>query len=370
MRDVMNTAPCGFAAFSDDGTVVEINQTLADMLGYRRVEVAGWHIDKILPPGGRIFYHTYLFPLLKVKSEVEEIYIALRAKDGTDIPVLLNAVRREIDGVFLSECVCLRMLQRHAYEDQLLQARRLAEESNAAKAKFLSMMSHDLRTPLTTIYGNAQLLLEEVTDAQLADAVRDIRHACELQMAMIGDILEFARLDSGRVQVSPRAVSIGDIVSRAEALIRVQAGEADIGLVSNGCDGVAAIADPNRLQQILLNLLTNAIKFTPPGGMIEIDCGSDGERTRIRVRDNGIGIEADQLQRIFSPFVQLDAAPVSSSITARGVGLGLAISRDLARAMGGDVTAESTAGTGSVFTIELPAAAAIDVKNEDSVPVL
>jgi len=365
MRDVMNTAPCGFAAFSDDGTVVEINQTLADMLGYKRVEVAGWHIDKILPPGGRIFYHTYLFPLLKVKSEVEEIYVALRAKDGTDIPVLLNAVRREIDGVFLSECVCLRMLQRHAYEDQLLQARRLAEESNAAKAKFLSMMSHDLRTPLTTIYGNAQLLLEEVTDAQLLEAVRDIRQACELQMTMIGDILEFARLDSGRVQVSPRAISIGEIVSRAEALVRVQAADAGVKLTSAGCDGVTAMADPNRLQQILLNLLTNAIKFTPPGGMIEIACSAEGERTRIRVRDNGIGIEPDQLQRIFSPFVQLDAGPVSQSTTARGVGLGLAISRDLARAMGGDVTAESTAGTGSVFTIDLPAATVVD----EAVPV-
>ncbi|HEY4642813.1 MAG TPA: PAS domain-containing protein, partial [Thermoanaerobaculia bacterium] len=84
MRDVMNTAPCGFAAFSDDGTIVEINQTLAEMLGYKRVEVAGWHIDKILPPGGRIFYHTYLFPLLKVQSSVEEIYVALRAKEGAD----------------------------------------------------------------------------------------------------------------------------------------------------------------------------------------------------------------------------------------------------------------------------------------------
>jgi PAS domain S-box-containing protein len=368
MRDVMNTAPCGYAAFSDDGTIVEINQTLADMLGYRRVEVTGWHIDKVLPPGGRIFYHTYLFPLLKVQSAAEEIYLALQAKDGADIPVLLNAVRREIDGVFVSECVCLRMIQRHAYEDQLLQARRLAEESNAAKAKFLSMMSHDLRTPLTTIYGNAQLLMDAVTDPLLVEAVRDIRHACELQMTMISDILEFTRLDSGRVQVNPRALSIAGTVSRAEGLVRVQAAEAGVRLVSQCADGVFAIADPNRLQQILLNLLTNAIKFTPPGGTIEIRCGSDGERTRIGVRDDGIGIEADQLQRIFSPFVQLDTAPVAT--TARGVGLGLAISRDLARAMGGDVTAESTVGIGSIFTIDLPAAAGVDVESEDAVPVV
>ena len=110
------------------------------------------------PPGGRIFYHTYLFPLLKVQDLVEEVYLALRTKDGRDVPVLLNGARRQRGGRVVSDCVCLRMMQRHEYEDQLLQARRLAEESNAAKAKFLSMMSHDLRTPLTAIDGNAQLL--------------------------------------------------------------------------------------------------------------------------------------------------------------------------------------------------------------------
>ena len=150
----------------------------------------------------------------------------------------------------------------------------------------------------------------------------------------------------------------------------MQAADAGVRLVSRCRDGITAIADPNRLQQILLNLLTNAIKFTPPGGTIEVRCDSDGERTRIRVRDDGIGIESDQLQRIFSPFVQLDAAPISAATTARGVGLGLAISRDLARAMGGDVTAESTVGIGSVFTINLAAAAGVDVESEDAVPVV
>ncbi|HKO56497.1 MAG TPA: PAS domain-containing sensor histidine kinase [Thermoanaerobaculia bacterium] len=347
----MNTAPCGFVAFADDGTIAEINETLAGMLGYTRVELLGWHVDKILPPGGRIFYHTYLFPLLKVRQSVEEIYIALRMKSGEDVPVLLNGVRRERDGRFLSDCVCLRMIQRHEYEDQLLQARRLAEESNAAKAKFLSMMSHDLRTPLTTIYANAQLLAMEALTAEQLDAVREIRQACELQMTMISDILEFARLDSGQVEVQTSAIPVADAVTRAEALVRVQVSEAGLQLTTNDCDAdMAVMADPRRLQQILLNLLTNAIKFTPPGGEVAVQCETEGERVRIRVRDTGIGIPSDQLQRIFSPFVQL-----GPSAPSRGVGLGLAISRDLARAMSGDVTAESTPGAGSVFTVELPA---------------
>lgn len=354
MNDWMSTAPCGFVAFADDGTIAEVNQSLCEMLGHSRLELLGWHVDKILPPGGRIFHHTYLFPLLKMQGRVDEIYVALRTKDGRDVPVLLNGVRRERDGRFLSECVCLRMLQRHAYEDQLLEARKLAEESNAAKAKFLSMMSHDLRTPLAAIDGNAQLL-ESGMDGPLTpeqvESVRAIREACKVQMTLIGDVLEFARLDSGRVQVQTQAVAVSDVVARAAALVRLQIGDAGLRFTTAACNGgTAVMADPNRLQQILLNLLTNAIKFTPSGGEIAVTCRCDGDRVRIDVRDTGAGIDPDHMQRIFWPFVQLEASP------SGGVGLGLAISRDLARAMHGDVTAESTPGEGSVFTIDLPAA--------------
>lgn len=356
MRDLMTNAPCGFVAFSDDGTIVEINQTLADLLGWTRVELLGWHVDKILPPGGRIFHHTYLFPLLKVQQRVDEIYLALRTKNGDDVPVLLNGVRREHEGQFVSDCVCIRVVQRHQYEEQLLHARKLAEESSAAKGKFLSMMSHDLRTPLTAIYGNAQLLAADELgplNEEQRQMVREIADACKLQMTMIGDILEFARLDSGRIHVQPAEVLVCDAVSRAEVLVRVVAQEAGLTMDTEACDGdTCVLADPGRLQQILLNLLTNAIKFTPPGGRIAVTCESRDDRVRIRVSDTGIGIAPEQLAKIFSPFVQLDAG---QAIPARGVGLGLSISRDLARAMNGDVTAESAEGRGSTFIIHLPA---------------
>lgn len=366
MRDLMSNAPCGFVAFADDGTIVEVNQTLAALLAYTRVELLGWHVEKLLPPGGRIFYHTYLFPMLKVHQSVEEIYLALRTKDGRDIPMLLNGSRAERDGVFVSDCVCMRMIQRHEYEEQLLEARKLAEESNAAKAKFLSMMSHDLRTPLTSIDGNAQLLALEPLTPDQHESLDAIRDGCRLQLALINDILEFARLDSGHVKVNPASVLVRDVVTRAVAFVRVQASDAGLTLAMDAGDwDVSVIADSNRLQQILLNLLTNAVKFTPAGGSISIGCDAGSGRVRIRVRDTGIGIEPDALQRVFSPFVQLGAALPRPSVS-RGVGLGLAISRDLARAMGGDVTAESDVGTGSVFTVDLPAAAVSDPVPEDS----
>jgi PAS domain S-box-containing protein len=364
MDSVINHAPCGYVAFADDGTILEINATLATaMLGYARVELLGWHFEKLLPAGGRIFYQTHLFPLLRMQDTIEEVYFALRTKDGRDVPVLLNAARRERDGVVINDCFCMRMLQRHEYEDQLLQARRIAEEANAAKAKFLSMMSHDLRTPLTTIYGNAELISVGggLTDQQ-TQSVEAIREACRTLTRMIGDILEFAQLGSGRVTVKPAIVDVADAISRSHSLLRVQLQEAGLSFTTSACNGVAVTADPDKLQQILLNLVANAIKFTAAGGAISVDCERHEDRVRILVRDTGIGIAPDDLTRVFSPFVQLDpgrTAARNSLGAPTGVGLGLAISRDLAHAMEGDVSAESSLGHGSTFIVELPAAAPV-----------
>jgi signal transduction histidine kinase len=153
-------------------------------------------------------------------------------------------------------------------------------------------------------------------------------------------------------------VAVNEAIRHAVLLVRTQVAESGLSLVTKGCsEPNGVMADPDRLRQILLNLLTNSIKFTPPGGRITIECASAGPMVEIRVIDEGIGIEADDLERVFSPFVQVHPAgrPVRSE-GQRGVGLGLAISRDLARAMGGDVTVRSTPGAGSVFTLSLPAA--------------
>ncbi|HEX6179221.1 MAG TPA: ATP-binding protein, partial [Thermoanaerobaculia bacterium] len=197
-----------------------------------------------------------------------------------------------------------------------------------------------------------------LNDEQL-DAVRGIREAARVQLTLMNDILEFAQLESGRVQVHATTVPVAEIVQRATALVRHQMREAGLTLRTEECDAnTHAVADADRLQQILLNLLTNAVKFTSRGGEITVTCEAAGERVRIHVRDTGIGIAANQLQRIFSPFVQVEPS-LAGPAGARGVGLGLAISRDLARAMSGDVTAQSTPGEGSTFTIDLPAGAPV-----------
>ena len=355
MDSLLDNAPCGFVSFRDDGTMLQVNATLAELLGYTRVELEGWHIEKILFPGARIFYQTHVFPMLKMHGRVDEIYLALRTKEGRDFPVLMNGARRERDGVMVNDCVFMRMIQRSEYEAQLLQARRIAEQANAAKASFLSMMSHDLRTPLTAIIGYADLFAAGVlAGADGHHSIDRIREAARELMVMINDILSFAQLDSGHVEVRPVPAKVSAAIARAEALIRLRLEQSELTFVAEPCEEVV-LADPDRLQQILLNLLTNAIKFTPHGGEISVTCTRDRDRVRIHIRDTGIGIAPDQLARIFEPFVQLETQTAEDG--NRGVGLGLAISRELARAMQGEIIAESTQGEGSVFILDLPGSA-------------
>ncbi|HEX6088335.1 MAG TPA: HAMP domain-containing sensor histidine kinase [Thermoanaerobaculia bacterium] len=346
MDPLLDSAPCGFVTVADDGTMLEVNTTLASLLGYTRIELQGWHLQKILPPGGRIFYQTHVFPMLRLHGLVEELYVTLRTRDGDSIPMLTNGTRREEVNHF----VFVRMIQRNEYEAQLIEARRLAEQASAAKAKFLSMVSHDLRTPLTAITGNVSLLAAGVhgpVNDEQADGLQRIRNAAKELLRMLEDILGFAQIESGRVQMHMTDVRVSDAVARAETLVRLRLEECGLAFTSD-CNGAVLRADPDRLQQILLNLLSNAIKFTPRGGSVFVSCALDGERARLRVQDSGIGIPAEQLQRVFEPFVQL--VP-----DQRGVGLGLAISRELARAMGGELTAESAPGAGAAFILELPA---------------
>jgi PAS domain S-box-containing protein len=358
MDALLDQAPCGFVSFTDDGTIVEINTTLANILGVPRVELLGWHVQKILTPGARVFYQTHLFPMLKVHGRIDEILLTLRAKDGSDVSMLLHGVRHERDGAFANDCVLVRMQQRFQFEDELLEARRAADRANAARAKFLSMMSHDLRSPLTAISGSASLLANGVhgsLNEEQADAIERIREACATQMRMITDILSFAKLESGRVDIIIEAVRVGDAIRRTERLLRERIAEAGLSLDIEAPDDLEVSADVDRLQQVLLNLVTNAVKFTPAGGAIAIGAEAEGERVLIRVRDTGIGIPEEQLGRIFDAFVQLE--PPSMTSSQRGVGLGLAIARELTEAMHGELSAESTLGNGSVFTVALPMAA-------------
>jgi signal transduction histidine kinase len=242
--------------------------------------------------------------------------------------------------------------------DLALGHRRSAETANRAKTAFLGAMSHELRTPLNAIGGYIDLLdmglRGPVTDAQHADFARVKTNQQHLAL-LITEILNFVRVGSGRASYAIKEVKACDAMRHAIELIEPLFGQKRI--VFDGISGdsnIAARADPDRMTQILVNLLSNAIKFTPAGGHISADCAASADIVTLAVIDTGIGIAAEKHEAIFEPFIQLKE---SFADRESGVGLGLAISRDIARAMNGDLTVESTEGKGARFTLSLPRAA-------------
>jgi PAS domain S-box-containing protein len=236
-------------------------------------------------------------------------------------------------------------------------ARSEAEKASRAKSEFLAVMSHELRTPLNAIDGYAELLELEVrgpiTPAQRQD-IRRIRRSQKHLLALINDVLNFVRLDAGTVRYEIRDFDLADAIRGVEDVTTPQLHARQLRFVRRDCDtGVRVRADREKVEQILVNLMTNAIKFTEPNGEITLECERRGAVVAVSIRDTGRGIPADKLSAIFEPFVQVAR---SAGAPSEGVGLGLAISRELSRSMGGDLVAESVIGKGSTFTLTLPAA--------------
>jgi len=271
-------------------------------------------------------------------------------EDVTKANTALRAAEEERERLYEQERVA-----RAAAEE----ARARAEEANRAKSEFLAMMSHDLRTPLNAIGGYTELLSMgvrgPVTELQLTDLERIHRNQRHL-LRLVNDVLSFARLESGEIPLNPTAVRLDATAGPLRAVIEPQARTRGITYEYLGCDGDQTVwADAERVEQILINLLGNAVKFTPEGGRVTMRCGESGAFGTIEVGDTGIGIPESKLSLIFDPFVQADA----NQGKREGVGLGLAISRKLARAMGGDITVHSVEGEGSTFTLSLPATRAL-----------
>ena len=240
---------------------------------------------------------------------------------------------------------------RHDAED----AQRRAEQANFTKVDFLRAMSHEMRTPLHAIGGYVQLLRLGVRGKLSMDVTRDlerIERNLEHASHLIGDVMSFTKLEAGRVTYERAAVDLARVLDALEDLVATlpRAREHDLRIVPCGPDAVAW-ADRAKVTQILVNLVSNAFKHTPPGTRVDVFADpAAGTQVSLVVRDNGPGIAAEKQSTIFEPFVQLDR---SLSNPVDGLGLGLAIARDLARGMGGDLTVQS-AGTGALFRLTVP----------------
>ena len=246
-----------------------------------------------------------------------------------------------------------------------IEERKKAEEealaASLAKSEFLASMSHELRTPLNAIGGYAELLALGVRGSLNADQAQDvarIRRSQQHLLTLINDVLNFAKVDAGQAEYRLTAVPVDEALHDTETMIAPQIVAKGLRYSYKGGDKTASVlADPEKLQQIVLNLLTNAVKFTDAGGSITLSAKPRGNCIEISVADTGAGISPEKLERIFDPFVQAERR---LNQPVQGVGLGLAISRDLAQAMDGEITVESTVGKGSTFTLSLPRAPRMD----------
>jgi len=257
---------------------------------------------------------------------------------------------------------CAQALERARLFEAERAARAEAERANRVKSEFLAAMSHELRTPLNAIGGYAQLLdmglHGPVTEAQ-REAIGRIELAQRYLLRHVNDVLNFERLQSGRLEYDVQSVPLADVVGVVEPMILPQLRTKAISYVVRVSDEQIVQADRDKLTQVVINLLSNAVKFTPSGGRVTIECvvrgdgSNDPNTVFLRVADTGIGIPAEKMDSVFEPFVQVDASPAGR---ASGAGLGLAISRDLARGMGGDLRVRSTVNVGTTFTVTLPRA--------------
>ena len=292
-----------------------------------------------------------------------EVELRLRAKDGNYCWFLVRSrsARDESGKVNAWLGIAVDIEQRKKAEEE-------AWAASQAKSEFLASMSHELRTPLNAIGGYAELLALGIRGPLNSDQAQDIariRRSQQHLLTLINDVLNFAKLDAGQTEYHITAVPVDEALHDTESMIAPQILKKGIRYSYKGAGKAAAVlADPEKFQQIVLNLLSNAVKFTDSGGSIDLSSEQRGNCIEIRVADTGPGISPEKLERIFDPFVQAERR---LNQPVQGVGLGLAISQDLALAMDGQVTVESVVGQGSTFTLSLPRAPRMELA--DVVPI-
>jgi hypothetical protein len=350
-HDLVENSPVAIVTLDVNHDVVSCNPAFEKLFDYAQEEVLGKNLDDLITTEEtRREAVSYTEQALGNRT-VKAISKRCR-KDGSLVDVEVLGVPVVVDG----NRVGLMAL----YHDisELLDARRQAEAANSAKSQFLASMSHELRTPLNAIIGYSEMLREEAEERKLDDFVSDlvkIGFAGHHLLTLINDILDLSKIEAGKMELHVEAFDVRSLVQDVVTTARPLAArngnrlEADCAI-----DGEMRL-DPTRVRQILLNLLSNACKFTQNGTIRMEAVGSGNGWVEFHVSDTGIGMTEEQMGRLFEAFSQ---AETSTSARYGGTGLGLAISRRFCRMMGGDVEVRSEPGRGSRFTVRLPVAVA------------
>ncbi|AWJ88496.1 PAS domain-containing sensor histidine kinase [Azospirillum baldaniorum] len=342
------------------GVILAANQAAEQLLGYDPDELAGRHITILMPPEEaakhgaymRRYNETGVRQVIGVGREVT----ALR-RDGTAMVVWLSLSEIDLPGFHVFVAMLRDLSAFKAAEQALIEAKEAAELANRAKTAFLANMSHELRTPLNGILGFAdvihQQMLGSLENPMYVNFAAEIKRSGELLLANINDLLEMATIEAGQVGLEEALCDFRDVVVSCVRLVAKRAERGKLHVEADIASELPPLlADPRALKQVLLHLLSNAIKFTPEGGRIGVSARVDSAGALVaEVFDSGVGIPEDRLETVFQPFFQGD-----SSLARRfeGIGLGLSIAKSLVERHGGRLEIRSLEGTGTSVVIHLP----------------
>ncbi|MEW9526856.1 PAS domain S-box protein [Agrobacterium radiobacter] len=344
----------GIFGLDETGLVVSWNVGAERITGYTADEVVGAHFSRFYPEDTRQTHPARELAQAVSFGRVEDEGWRIR-KDGGRFwaNVIVTALKDEHGNSRGFSKITRDMTDRKKAEETLLAARREAERASHAKSEFLSRMSHELRTPLNSILGFGQILEMDMDDPDAQFSVRQILTAGRHLLSLIDEILDIARIEAGRMELTRESIDIGGVLQEALALARPLAEERDIDLKFDDkqIGKIFTDADRRRLLQVFLNLLSNAIKFNHAGGEVRITGGTDGpDMLRIDICDTGSGISPDGIERLFRPFERFG----KDRNAIEGTGLGLALSKHLTEAMGGGLELVETSPEGTKFSVLLP----------------
>lgn len=372
-RDLFDQAPIPYEETDRDGTIQRFNQAVCGLLRCSPDQIVGRRAFDFAAPDQQETLWAAMIERIASGTETEPFQCDYLLEDGFRISVEVheNLIRNgggEVTGVRRSlldvternlAAMAARKVEQYAMElhnknEQLAAALAAARSATAAKSRFLAGVSHELRTPLNGIIGFSELMYDgkvgPVSDTQrdgLADILASARHLLRL----INDILDLSKVEAGKMEFHPEQCRIQTLVEEVRDVLRPLADKKGLAISTEVAPDLAAVIDPSRFKQVLYNYLSNAVKFTPPGGSIRLRVAPEEHSCfRLEVEDTGVGIPPEEISRLFQEFQQLP----NSRRAEQGTGLGLALTRRIVEAQGGTVAVRSKLGSGSVFTATLP----------------
>jgi PAS domain S-box-containing protein len=343
---IISSSDDAIVSKSLDGIIITWNGAAERLFGYSPDEAIGSHISLIIPKD-RLDEESYVIGRIRAGLNVEHYETVRQRKDGSFIDISLTVSPiHSADGTIMGASKIARDIS----EQKELQ--RVAEQASRAKDNFLATLSHELRTPLNTVLGYVQMLRQgSMAPDQQAKAIDVINRNATALARLVDDVLDTSRIVTGKMRVELQPCEMAPLVQDAIATIRPAADSKGVRIQTNLEDGLTAQCDTGRFAQILWNLLTNAVKFTPPGGLVTVTARRDENNVSIAVEDTGAGMAAHDLPLVFQRFWQGEGGRQ----TTAGLGLGLALTRHLIEMHGGSISATSDGpGRGAKFEILLP----------------